>query len=126
MPNTEIYGTDYSSSGEVASNGDIKIVTGLENAKQAICNQLLTRVGTYPSVDTEYGSSIFELWGEDLLKPNLEALSVHISNALYKQERVKTIKDIFPYVTIDKKLKCNMTVELVDGSDETINIEIED
>ena len=124
--NEEIYGCDYSSTGEVSSNGDIMLKEGLENAKQAIRNQLLTRIGTYPSVDNEYGSSIYELYGEDLTKPNLEALTVHISNALLKQERVRRIINIYPYVTIDKKIKCNITVELVNGSEESLNIEIEE
>lgn len=126
MPNTEIYGCDYSSFGGVSSNGDIMLVEGLSNAKQAIHNQLLTPVGTYPSVDTEYGSSILEIWGEDLIKPNLEALEVHINNALLKQERVKQVTIIKTYVTVDKKIRCNMTVELVDGSEETITLTIEE
>ena len=123
--NEEIYGCDYSSTGEVSSNGDIMTVEGISNAKQAICNQLLTREGTYPSVDTSYGSRIYELYGEDLTKSNLEALTVHINNALLNQERVKNVTNIYPYVTIDKKIKCNITVELVNGSEESLNITIE-
>lgn len=124
MIDEEIYGCDYCSCGEVSSSGDIKLVEGLDNAKQAIRNQLLTRLGTYPSIDTEYGSRIYELWGEDIRQSNLEALQVHIRNALLKQARVKTIISITPYISVDKKIKANIVVELVNGSEEKINIEI--
>lgn len=126
MVNEEIYGCDYCSCGGVTSTGDIMVVDGLDNARQAIKNELLTRQGTYPSISIEYGSRIYDILGEDLTKPTLDALSVHISNALYKQERVKNIIEINPYVTIDKKLKANIKVELVNGSEETINLTIED
>ena len=124
MFDDSIYGCDYCSCGSVASNGDIMLVSGLDNARQAIHNQLLTLEGTYPSVDTEYGSMVSSMIGEDFTKPNLERLSVHISNALYKQPRVKSINSIEPYVTVDKKLKVNITVQLVDGSTETVKLEL--
>lgn len=126
MIDENIYGCDYSTSGEVSSNGDIMLVNGLVNAKQAISNQLLTRIGTYPSVDTEYGSNIFEYIGEDLSKSNFEALTVHINNALCKQERVSKVTRIQPYISIDRKVKVTIDVELVNGSEETINIELEE
>lgn len=124
MISEEIYGCDYSSYGEVTSSGDVKLVDGLENAKQAIRNQLLTRVGTYPSIDTEYGSRIKELWGEDVTTPNLDSLKVHINNSLLEQPRVKSVIDIKPYVSIDKKIKVNILVELVNEVEEQIIIEI--
>ena len=65
MPNEEIYGVDYSSTGGVSSTGDILCVSGLDNAKQAIHNALITPMGSYPSVDDEYGSEIYTLHGED-------------------------------------------------------------
>lgn len=124
MIDEAIYGCDYCSCGEVTSNGDIKLVDGLNNAKQAIRNQLLTRIGTYPSIDSEYGSRIYELWGEDIIQPNLDALKVYINNALLAQPRVKSVRDIKPYVSIDKKIKVSILVELVNEQEEQLNIEI--
>ena len=40
MTDTEIYGTDYDSRGLISSNGDIGLVSELDNAEQAIRNRL--------------------------------------------------------------------------------------
>lgn len=122
MPNEEIYGVDYSSTGDVSSTGDILCVSGLANAKQAIRNALLTPLGSYPSVDDEYGSEIYKLHGEDLTDNQLQALTVYINNALLKQERVRKIQDIDVMQNNDG-LKARLHVLLVNGSEEEITIE---
>ena len=93
MPNEEIYGVDYSTTGEVTSTGDILCVRGLDNAKQAIKNALITPLASYPSVDDEYGSEIYKQQGEDLTHHQKEALKIHIRNSLLKQERIKEIHE---------------------------------
>ena len=121
MPNEEIYGVDYSSTGGVSSTGDILCVNGLDNARQAIRNALLTPMGSYPSVDDEYGSEIYKIHGEDLTDPQLQALTVYIQNALLKQERVKEIETIEVKLTNDG-LKAYLHVLLVNDSEEEIHI----
>ena len=64
MVNPEIFGIDYSSKGFIASNGDAGCVESLDNAVQAIRNRIKTRLGTYPTIDDEYGSEIYRLYGE--------------------------------------------------------------
>lgn len=125
MPNEEIYGVDYSSSGGVSSTGDILCVEGLDNAKQAIRNDLITPLGAYPSVDDEYGSEIYTLHGEDLTPNQLQALHVHITNSLMQQERVKEIKDIELKVTKDG-LKAYLHVLLVNDDEEEITFDMEE
>lgn len=125
MPNEEIYGVDYSSSGGVSSTGDILCVSGLDNAKQAIHNALLTPLGAYPSVDDEYGSEIYTLHGEDLTQNQLQALTVHIQNGLFKQERVKEIKDVELKQTQDG-LKAYLHVLLVNDAEEEIQLNMEE
>lgn len=125
MPNEEIYGVDYSSTGGVSSTGDILCVAGLDNARQAIRNELLTPIGSYPSMDDEYGSEIYKLHGEDLTDNQLQALTVYIQNALMKQERVKKIEDIEVKLTIDG-LKAYLHVLLVNDSEEEIIVDLED
>ena len=122
MPNEEIYGVDYSSTGGVSSTGDILLVEGLDNARQAIRNQLKTPLGAYPSVDTEYGSELYTLHGEDLTESQKQALHVHITNALLKQERVQEIQDI-EIQTTKTGLKAYLHVLLVNGTEEEIIIE---
>lgn len=125
MANEEIYGVDYSSDGEVTSTGDIMVVEGLDNAYQAIRNQLLTPIGSYPSVDTEYGSEIYEIWGEDLTRTQLQELEVYIENALMKQERIQEIESITIRITDDGSIKCELDILLVNGTEEEIEIELD-
>ena len=119
-----IFGTDYSSKGGVTSTGDIELVTGLENAKQNIHNQLLTQKGFYPSVDNEWGSELFEALGEDFEGQSIDAIIIYIRNALYENPRVQTIQRVEPYITVDRKLNFILEVSLVNGTDETMNLNL--
>ena len=125
MPNEEIYGVDYSSTGEVSSTGDILCVEGVDNARQAIRNGLITPLGSYPSVDDEYGSELYTLQGEDLTESQLQALTVHIQNGLLKEERVKQIQNIEVKLTKDG-LKAYLHVLLVNDSEEELTLDMED
>lgn len=120
-----IYGVDYSSTGNVSNTGDMLLVEGLDNAKQSIRNQILTEKGFYPSVDTDYGSEVYEVLGEDIEEPTLEALKIYIQNTLLDNPRVKEILDINPYWTIDKQLIVMIKVGLVNGTEEDLNIQFE-
>lgn len=119
-----IYGCDYSSTGQVSETGDILLVEGLSNARQSILNQLLTEKGFYPSIDTEYGSEIYEIFGEDVEDFNLDALEVYIKNALLENGRVESINRLDTYVTVDKKIMVLLEVSLVNGAEETVNFEL--
>lgn len=119
-----IYGCDYSSTGGVSATGDILLVEGLPNARQSILNQLLTEKGFYPSIDSEYGSEIYEIFGEDIEDFNLDALEVYITNALFENERVKSINRLEIYVTVKKKIMVLLDISLVNGTEETINFEL--
>jgi phage baseplate assembly protein W len=125
MPNEEIYGVDYSSTGAVSSTGDILTVSGLDNARQAIRNELLTPMGSYPSMDDEYGSEIYKMHGEDLTKSQLQALTVYIENALLKQERVNKIENVEVKLT-SEGLKAYLHVLLVNGSEEELTLDLEE
>ena len=125
MVNEQIYGVDYSSTGETSAIGDILVVEGIENAKQAIRNQLLTPIGSYPSVDTEYGSEVHEIIGESITDTELQQLQVYIRNALKKQERVQELQSIVPTLTDKGTITCQIAVLLVNGSEEEIEIELE-
>lgn len=122
MPNEEIYGVDYSSTGGVSSTGDILCVQGLDNARQAIRNALTTQKGAYPSVDDEYGSELYTLHGEDITTDLIQALTVHIENSLLKEERVEKIQDI-EIQTTQTGLKAYLHVLLVNGTEEEIIME---
>ena len=119
-----IFGCDYSSNGGVTATGDIETVEGLDNAKQNIKNWLLTDKGFYPNIDDEYGSEIRKIFGEDFEDGSINALNIYIKNALLDNPRILNIKEIKPYVTVDKKLKMLIDIELVNGTEESLNITI--
>ena len=119
-----IFGCDYSSTGGVGETGDILLVEGLPNARQSILNQLLTEKGFYPSIDTEYGSEIYEIFGEDIEEFSLDALEVYITNALLENERVKSINRLDIHVTVTKKIQVNLELLLVNCTEETVNFEL--
>ena len=123
MADEEIYGCDYSSEGFVSSTGDIGLVSELDNAKQSIRNQLLTRVGTYPSIDSDYGSECFDVLGEDKNNATMQALAVYVKEALLKQERVASIENIEPQIT-ENGFKVLIHILLVNGTEEEMELDI--
>lgn len=120
-----IYGVDYNSNGGISETGDIAVVEGISNAKQSILNQLLTEKGFYPSIDTEYGSEIFEILGEDIGESTIDALKVYIQNSLLENERVEDINRLEVYITVKKTIKVILELLLVNGTEETIDFELD-
>lgn len=125
MTDTEIYGTDYSSDGFISSNGDIGLVSELDNAEQAIRNRLLTRLGTYPNIDTEYGSEVHLILGEKSNPRLVSELQVYIENCMLEEPRVYEILNLDILQEGNDKLHLQLQLQLVDGSEigfeETIN-----
>ena len=117
MTDTIIYGADYDSQGLVSSSGDIGLVTGESNAEQAIRNRLLTRIGTYPNLDTEYGSEVFEVLGEKITDDLISQLEVYITNCMLEEPRVYSVTNL----TINKvghdTLHITLQLQLVDGTE---------
>lgn len=120
----EIFGVDYASTGGVTASGDMELVEGVENARQSIYNQLLTEKGTYPSIDEEYGSEIYEALGEDFESATVEALQIYVENALLENPRVDEINRISPYTTVNGELHLILSIVLVNGTEEELNLNI--
>ena len=121
-----MFGCDYSSKGGVTATGDIELVEGLDNAKQNIKNWLLTDKGFYPNIDDEYGSEIRNIFGEDFEGESVSTLKVYIENALLMNPRVLEINSIEPYVMVDGTLKMLIGITLVNGTEESLNISIDE
>ena len=125
MTDTEIYGADYSSDGFITSDGDIGLVTELDNAEQAIRNRLLTRLGTYPSIDTDYGSEVHLVLGEKINAAMISELRVYIENCMLEEPRVYEVLELDISVVEHDSLHLQLQLQLVDGSEvgfeETIN-----
>lgn len=117
MTDTEIYGTDYSSDGFITSNGDIGLVTELTNAEQAIKNRLLTRLGTYPTIDTDYGSNVHQALGEKINSSLISELRVYIENCMLEEPRVYRILTLDITPENHDSIKLQLQLQLVDGSE---------
>jgi phage baseplate assembly protein W len=117
MVDTEIYGTDYDSHGLLTSSGDIGLVTELTNAEQAIHNRLMTRLGTYPTIDTEYGSEVHQILGEKTTPELINELSVYIQNCMLEEPRVYSIITNEITKVDHDTLRINLILQLVDGSE---------
>ena len=117
MTDTEIYGVDYDSTGALSSTGDIGLVSELGNAEQAIRNRLLTRLETYPSIDTEYGSEVYRVLGERITADLISELRVYINNCLLEEPRVYEVIDLDITTVGHDGLRVDLQVQLVDGSE---------
>ena len=117
MTDTEIYGTDYSSEGFITSNGDIGLVNELANAEQAIRNRLLTRLGTYPNIDTEYGSNVHQALGEKRNPSLISDLRVYVENCMLEEPRVYGIINLDITPAEHEVLIIALHLQLVDGSE---------
>ena len=117
MTDTEIYGTDYSSDGFITSNGDIGLVTELANAEQAIRNRLLTRLGTYPTIDDEYGSNVHQAVGEKRNPSLISELRVYVENCMLEEPRVYSILNLEITPEGHDSIKLQLQLQLVDGSE---------
>ena len=122
MVDTEIYGCDYSSKGQVTSEGDIGTVIDLENVAQQVHNRLKTRLGTYPTIDTDYGSEIHLILGEKNNK--LHELEVYIQNCMFEEPRVQEVLDLQIIKTDKDSIKIELVLQLVDGSEMELTEEI--
>jgi len=117
MTDTEIYGADYSSEGFITSDGDIGLVTELANAEQAIRNRLLTRLGTYPTIDDEYGSNVHQALGEKITPALISELRVYIENCMLEEPRVYGVLSLDITAEGHDSLHLQLQLQLVDGSE---------
>lgn len=87
---TDIYGTDIKDSFSF-SNGDIDIISGIENLEQSIINILNTKLGFYDWCYENYGSNLSEIFGRQNDDNSLEYLRIEIEYTVKKNPRVKDI-----------------------------------
>lgn len=121
MVDEEIFGVDYSSNGELTSTGDLMLVSGLDNAKQAIRNRLLTSILIYDYLE-EYGCNLTNIYGEPTNHNSLQLLDLIIKDSLNLEPRVQEILEINCYFE-GKIIIVEMSLLLVDGSVLDLNIE---
>lgn len=90
-----IYGTDIKNSWEVGPNGDLKTISGLQNAKQAVYNRLMTKFDElYYFNYKEYGNKDYEVIGETNKSIAGNKLKIYTETCLKKEPRVEQINNI--------------------------------
>jgi phage baseplate assembly protein W len=110
----EIFGIDYSSNGELTSTGDLMLVSGLDNAKQAIHNRLMTDILVYDYLE-DYGCNLDELVGEPTNHNSLQLLDLIIRDSLNLEPRVQEVLEL--ECSFDSKaIIAEMSLLLVDNS----------
>lgn len=117
----EIFGIDYDCNGELTSTGDLMLVDGLDNAKQAIRNRLLTRIMIYDYLN-DYGCDLDKVIGEPTKQASLQLLNLLIKDSLNLEPRVQQILGLNSYFE-NKAIIAEMNLLLVDGTNMDLNIE---
>lgn len=116
----EIFGIDYSSNGELTSSGDLMLLDGLDNAKQAIRNRLLTRIMTYDYLG-KYGCDLDKVVGEPTNHITLQLLDLIIKDSLNLEPRVQEILGFNSYFE-DKNIIVELNLLLVDDTIIDLNL----
>lgn len=88
------YGTDFDSSWSVTSQGDLKILRGMDNAKQAILNRLLTPYKELDEFYNEYGCRSHEELGNGNDEHSKQRLELYIRETLKQEPRVAELEKI--------------------------------
>lgn len=114
-------GTDIKSDWSFNSEGDLNIVSGVDNLGQAISNRLNTYLGDLDLFYQEYGSTLFEYLGEINHETIHEYIRIEIEHAVSNDKRVREIN-----VTVLKKdtksVECKLDLVLVNNKDVGLNM----
>ncbi|MBF4474523.1 DUF2634 domain-containing protein [Methanobacterium formicicum] len=94
MVDETIYGTDIKNTWEVGPHGDIKTVSGLKNAEQAVYNRLMTKYDELYKFYDGYGNHDHDVIGETDKAVAENKLKIYTENCLRKEPRVEEIGDI--------------------------------
>lgn len=121
MTDESIFGKDYSANGGLTSKGDLMLVSGLGNAKQAIKNRLLTNIKVYDYL-SDYGCELYTVLGEKRNHSSLQLLDLIIRDSLNLEPRVQKVLELNCYFK-ENMIVAEINLELVDGSVLDLNIE---
>lgn len=94
MVDETIYGTDIKNTWEVGPHGDIKTVSGLKNAEQAVYNRLMTKYDELYKFYDGYGNQDHDVIGETNKTIAENKIKIYTENCLRKEPRVEMIRNI--------------------------------
>jgi len=82
------FGTDIDSTGKLDSKGQVALVSGTDNVKQAIRNRLLTELDVYIEWCDDYGTTLRDMLREELTDNSIEWIKTEIQMNVLKEPRV--------------------------------------
>jgi len=89
------FGTDIDKDWSVTATGDLKVVSGLENAEQQVIKRLTTPYGELDVLGSpEYGNQSYEVLGETDLELAKSLIEIYNDECLKSEPRVETIESI--------------------------------
>lgn len=115
------FGTDIESTWTPNPQGDFKLISDVENAKQAIINRLLTQYDELASLGyTGYGNKSHELAGLTDIKLATETIKIHTHECLLREPRVNEILNI-ECTYNNKVITVDISIKMID-EDHTENM----
>lgn len=86
MINSDI-GTDIHSDWELNEFGDLKLASDEENIKQIINNRLTADLNEFPLFYNNFGSVLFNMFGDKADDSTLELMRIEVENTLVQDPR---------------------------------------
>lgn len=119
------YGKDIDSSFSVNPSGDISIVSGVDNAKQAILNRLKTKLEELSCFDFyDYGNASYQHLGSTNIDYVIGAVEIETRETLLSEPRVDTVE----YVNVnyeETKITVDASCILTDESQLDLEFDLE-
>ena len=115
------YGTDVDRLWKANAQGDLAIVSGLDNAEQAVYNRLMTKLGEMDWAEYHnYGCRSWEVLGSTDLEVAKQKIELYTTTALLQDPRVEDIYDISSSIDLNTA-RIDITCRLI-GEDTATNI----
>lgn len=119
------FGTDIDSAWEVSNTGDLKLVSGTDNAAQAVTNRLTTNIRELEwayGEEEPYGTESDDMLGETDLETARATIELYDALALLEDPRVEDITSIQATMTEPEVCIVEINVQFIeeDNSDNII------
>ena len=112
----DVYGVDISNDLSFV-DGDIELVSGEDNLRQAITNRLRTDWDFYQDFYAVYGGRLSEHFGDFNVPTIHEYVKIEVESILSQEPRIRNVECI-PYKNDKEELSFNLNYTVI-GEDET-------
>ena len=105
------FGCDIDSSWTATNTGDLKLISGVDNAEQAIYNRLMTKLNELDYFGyINYGNQSYDAMGMTDLKTAEQVVILYTTNCLKIEPRVERVNNVSvdfkgAYATVNANIK---------------------